>query len=148
MSKNWVYPLLTLLGGLGLVIYGSALYANPRILIEWQTATEIDTVGFNLYRAEDIDGPYQKINEALIPASNEPFKGASYRYEDANVVPNRVYYYQLEDVDNQGKATQHEPISVQAKPQGLIEILGGVGIMIIGFVFAARNRSRQHISLL
>jgi hypothetical protein len=130
------------LGGI-LILTGYALFKNPRINVEWQTATEINTVGFNLYRAEKREGPYDKLNESIIPASNDPMRGGSYRYVDANVMPNRVYYYQLEDLDTSGVATKHEPIVVQAKAQGVYEIIGGVILVALGLVFWAQERSRR-----
>lgn len=143
VNLNLTLNLLFVAGGLGLAIYGFVLYRSPRILVEWQTATEIDTVGFNLYRSEQPGGPYQKLNETIIPSSGEPLKGHSYRYVDATVVPNRVYYYQLEDVDTQGKTTRHDPISVQAKPQGISEMVSGGLIAILGFALGLWNRSRR-----
>ncbi|MCX8062355.1 MAG: hypothetical protein N3D16_07225 [Anaerolineales bacterium] len=134
-------------GGGGLFGYGIFLYRTPQVVIEWQTATEIDTVGFNLYRAEDPQGPFLKINDALIPSSNEPLKGGSYRFVDANVVPNRVYFYQLEDLDLQGKSTKHEPISVQAAPQGQIEMVAGGGIALLGLVLGIWQKTQQNKEL-
>jgi hypothetical protein len=61
-------------------------------------------------------------------------------------MPNRTYYYQLEDVDTQGKTTKHEPISVQANPQGLFELIGGAGLVAIGVIFGIRNRARSSAS--
>lgn len=141
--KTWSLYLWVILAGFGLIVYGFILYRNPRIVIEWQTATEIDTVGFNLYRAEQPDGPYIRINEAIILSSGGSLRGDSYRYVDANVVPNRIYTYQLEDIDTQGKATKHEPISVQAKSQGFFEIALGGAIALIGFVLGMRQRAHQ-----
>jgi len=145
-TRYSLISLLTILGGLALVVYGVVLYRSPRILIEWETATEIDTIGFNLYRANQIEGPYQKLNDSLIPATNDSFRGGSYQYVDANIMPNRTYYYQLEDVDTQGKTTKHEPISVQANPQGLFELIGGAGLVAIGVIFGIRNRARSSAS--
>ncbi|MEA3439393.1 MAG: hypothetical protein U9R58_03845, partial [Chloroflexota bacterium] len=38
------------------------------ILVSWETATEVDLVGFNLYRSESIGGARGKLNSVLIPA--------------------------------------------------------------------------------
>ncbi len=135
--------LFLILAGLVLMFSGFFLYRSPRIIVEWQTATEIDTVGFNLYRADQADGNYEKINPTLIPSSDEPLKGGSYQYVDARVVPNRVYYYQLEDIDTQGKGTKHEPISVIAKPQGLIELASGGVMVLMGIILAVKGRQTQ-----
>ena len=47
------------------------------IHVEWETVTEIDNLGFNLYRADAPDGPYVKLNEELIPsqAPGSPVRG-------------------------------------------------------------------------
>lgn len=131
------------IGGIGLFLYGMVLFRTPQVVINWQTATEIDTVGFNLYRAEDPQGPFIQINETLIPASDEPLKGGSYQFVDASVMPNRIYYYQLEDLDTQGKSTRHEPISVQAKPQGQIEMIAGGSLALLGMVLGMWKKTQK-----
>lgn len=80
-----------------------------RIMLKWETASEIDNVGFNIYRAESADGEYTKINDALIPAKGSPSSGAVYRFIDRNVERGKTYYYKLEDIDTAGKGTIHEP---------------------------------------
>ena len=52
------------------------------VRLTWETAAEIDNAGFNLYRAESEDGPYVKINDALIPAEGSSVQGASYEFVD------------------------------------------------------------------
>ena len=82
----------------------SSLTATPgvdRIIIAWSTASEIDTVGFNLYRAEAEAEKYIKINSSLIPAQGSSIQGASYEFIDTNVKNRKTYYYKLEDIDLQ-----------------------------------------------
>jgi hypothetical protein len=83
-----------------------------RVMVEWTTATELNTAGFNVYRSERAEGPYVRINPQLIPASDRPLVGGKYKYEDANVVAGKTYYYQLEDLTLNGTSTQHEPVEV------------------------------------
>ena len=82
------------------------------ILLEWETATEEETLGFNLYRAQALEGEPIRLNEELIP-SQEPgrARGAFYEYEDSSAVLCEYYYYWLEDVDASGGATRHGPVS-------------------------------------
>jgi hypothetical protein len=84
------------------------------VLITWTTATEIDLLGFNLYRAESFAGAWIQVNEDLIPsqASGGPV-GANYQFVDGFVEPGMIYYYWLEAVSSSGKVTHHGPVSVQ-----------------------------------
>jgi len=83
---------------------------NSRMVLEWTTASEVNTEGFNVYRSETEDGEYVKINQALIPAQGNPSTGASYSFVDTDVRPGRTYYYKLEDVDTSGNSTFHGPV--------------------------------------
>gem|GEM_PF-2508541 len=91
-----------------------AAQPNPssRVTLSWVTASEINTAGFNLYRSENSDGPFARINPQLIPASPDPLHGGRYEYSDLSIVPNRTYYYQLEDIELNGAIVRHAPISV------------------------------------
>jgi hypothetical protein len=84
------------------------------VVIEWTTANEVNTAGFNLYRGETPDGPFTQINASLIPASSDPLTGGDYRFEDTSVQPGRTYYYQLEDVEYSGATTRHGPVQSTA----------------------------------
>lgn len=85
------------------------------IRVEWETATELDNLGFNLYRSESADGPFTQLNAGLIPAQNPgQVLGAVYTWQDESTPANTTLYYKLEDVDIHGVRTFHGPISVNA----------------------------------
>jgi len=87
---------------------------NGRATIAWETGTEIDNAGFNLYRATAPEGPWLKINSSLILAEGNPVTGAEYSFVDR---PGRgTFYYQLEDVDDNGVPTLHEPVMANLGP--------------------------------
>jgi subtilisin family serine protease len=88
------------------------------IRVEWETVSEVDSLGFNLYRAEAPDGPRTQLNEGLIPSQVPPGspEGAAYQFMDGSVRPGVTYYYWLEDVDVYGLGTYHGPVSA-ALPQ-------------------------------
>jgi hypothetical protein len=85
------------------------------VTIDWTTASEIDTIGFNLYRSEQNDQGFIRVNPAIIPASQEPLTGGEYTYQDTDVVPGKVYYYLLEDIAMDGQVTRNSPIEVKAQ---------------------------------
>jgi hypothetical protein len=85
------------------------------ILVEWETATEIDTLGFDLYRSESPGGPHAKLNASLIPVQvpGAPI-GAAYAWPDEAVEPGLTYWYWLDDIDVDSVATRHGPVEATA----------------------------------
>lgn len=77
------------------------------ILLAWETATEWDTVGFNLYRREMGTDAYARINASPIPSLGP--EGGAYTFADAGVTAGVTYEYLLEDVDWGGRTAQHGP---------------------------------------
>ncbi len=131
------------------MLTGCASIAPARILIQWTTASEVNTAGFNLYRSQDSEGPYTKINAQLIPASNDALTGAKYEYEDTDVVYGRTYYYQLEDVELSGTSTRHGPIIITASaalpgdPTGILLALCLAALVGLGAVLYTSRRFRK-----
>jgi hypothetical protein len=117
------------------------------IKVEWSTASEIDTAGFNIYRSESSQGPYVKVNSNLIPASGDPFSGGDYSFTDKDILSGQTYYYQLEDVDLSGAINRHGPIQVSNRVIGIYEIgefiLAG-GIIILGLLGLLKSISREN----
>lgn len=83
------------------------------VVLRWETASEIDNLGFNIYRAPKKKGPWTKLNEQLIPSQVPPGSpvGATYEWTDSGAVAGGKYFYLLEDVDVHGTATQHGPVT-------------------------------------
>ena len=79
-------------------------------VIEWETATETDNSGFNLYRTISFDNDYMQLNPALIPAEGSPTSGAQYRYVDLIGGLLGKPWYKLEDIDTAGLSTMHGPV--------------------------------------
>jgi hypothetical protein len=85
---------------------------DGQVMLQWETAAEIDTAGFNIYRAESENSAYSKINNALIPAKGSSTQGTSYKFTDSTVKNRKRYYYKLEDVNINGKTAMHGPVRV------------------------------------
>jgi len=113
----------TALAGLALAYDAYTGRSKATVVVEWSTASELDTAGFNLYRSDSPDGPFARVNQDLIPASSDPLIGGSYRFTDTEVVAGHTYYYQLEDVEIGGTTTRHGPIEVRAEGGARTEML-------------------------
>ena len=81
-----------------------------RVIINFTTASELDNAGFNIYR-KTAGSDWVKVNDALIPAEGTVTEGASYSLVDDDVKNRVTYEYMLEDVDLNGVATLHEPVT-------------------------------------
>ncbi|MEN8218677.1 MAG: leucine-rich repeat domain-containing protein [Pseudomonadota bacterium] len=80
------------------------------ILLEWQTAIEVDNAGFHLWRATGEawkSGDYStviRLTEQVIAAQGN---SSVYSYRDTDVESGITYYYGLEDIDLYGQSTFH-----------------------------------------
>jgi len=117
---------VVILLGLYTLFTGWQSYANPQVVVEWSTATELDTAGFNLYRSSSADGPFVQVNEQLVPSSPDPLTGGDYAFTDTGVDPGRTYFYELEEVEYNGATQRFPPIQVTAGGSLLSLLLAGV----------------------
>ena len=102
--------------GLAAAILITQLIRPPQIQIVWQTESEFETAGYNIYRSEVADGDYTQINTAMILSGQDALAGSEYAYVDTNIEPGRTYFYRLEEVELDGSTTFYdaepgEPIS-------------------------------------
>jgi hypothetical protein len=98
------------------VLLGSvtAEAVRDRILLAWDTASELYNLGFQVYRATSQDGKRERLTSTLI-ASQTPGSpsGAHYEFIDEAVQPMVTYYYWLEQVDVNGATQLYGPISAK-----------------------------------
>jgi len=108
----------------------------PAVTVEWSTASELNTAGFNVLRSESPSGPFTRLNSEVIPASPDPLVGGSYVYTDTIVTPGQTYYYQLEEVEFGGGTSLQGTVVVTA-PQGTEPIVVIAAISIAAIIIAA-----------
>lgn len=82
-----------------------------RITLNWETALELDMVGYNVYRSEGPDGPKVKLNGDVIQAQLGWY-GSTYTFEDVGVESGKTYYYWLEIVNLDGTEFYPEPVVI------------------------------------
>jgi hypothetical protein len=74
-------------------------------VIHWETALELDTLGFNILRSTSLDGERVQLNEQLIPSQAPGGFGGSYEFVDYDIQPGVTYYYWLAFVETSGEPT-------------------------------------------
>jgi len=89
----------------------SAQVTGGHILLKWETASEVDNVGFHIWRSLSADGSYERLTPILIPAKGGPSFGASYEWIDDNALFGLTYFYKLEDIEHDGDNEFHGPVS-------------------------------------
>lgn len=82
--------------------------------VEWETASEVGTAGFNVYRRDADSGRYAKLNDRLLPSLVAAPKGGVYRYPDAAIVAGGIYTYAIEEVEATGRRRLYGPYTVVA----------------------------------
>ena len=93
-----------------------ALPADTAVDLEWQTGSELDNLGFHLYRAFSEDGLWTRITSSLIPGLGSSPEGAFYSFRDTGLTNGVRYFYKLEDIDATSRSTFHGPVSATPSP--------------------------------
>jgi hypothetical protein len=137
-GSRWL-PALICLSCAALIL---AACSTP-IRIEWNTETEMNTAGFNVYRGESPDGPFDvKVNAELIPPSPDPLSGGKYSLLDRSARSGVTYYYQLQEVEKTGEVSVHGPIQAKGSPFSWQQtlVLAVVAVAVLGlWVFGGRR---------
>ncbi len=126
----WIICGILFIAGIALAIHAILNLDKANVIVEWTTASELDTVGFYLLRGETPAGPFEQVNNELIPATSDSLTGSSYSYEDQGVTAGVTYFYMLEDIENTGNSNQHGPIVVEASSPAKTELL--IAALLIG----------------
>ncbi len=113
-----------------------------RVVVTWETVSEINNAGFNLYRGLQADGSDRALLTYVASQAPGSTQGAFYSYEDVAVEVGQTYWYWLEDIDLSGATTLHGPVSatVQAPTAvtlGGLEAAAGGGASFVGLALAA-----------
>ncbi len=90
-----------------------ATYTNGDILVEWETASEIDMAGFYLKRSNVEDGEYIRIS-GFISSEGEISFGWYYTFLDTNIIQGEYYCYILEAVEIDQGIEEHGPVCLTA----------------------------------
>ncbi|MBN2054181.1 hypothetical protein JW905_04625, partial [bacterium] len=73
--------------------------------ISWTTTTEVNNLGFHLYRSTSYNTGFERITTSMIPGAGTSFTRHEYSYTDAAVSNGSPYFYRLAMIDGNGGVT-------------------------------------------
>jgi hypothetical protein len=93
----------------------SATAGDQEVLLNWRTQSELENLGFEIYRAINSDDNYQlhesyRTNNNLVGAGNSNVL-RQYQFTDSYLINGKIYWYKIADVDFHGNRTFHGPVS-------------------------------------
>lgn len=145
IHQNNASKLLILMGFLWLVLGGGLIFYQlitpPSVTVQWNTETELNTAGFNLYRSKLDEDNYVRVNDVMIDSEGSAISGASYTFVDHAVKAGKTFNYLLEEIQNDGKANRYEDDKFSYTVPGMtgwsvvlaaLSIVAGLGLLVIG----------------
>lgn len=128
------------------------------VTLAWETVSETDNAGFNIYRSDAPDGEPALLAfvPSQVPGSSQ---GAAYTWIDAEVAAGATYWYTLEDVELSGATTRHAPVEVTVGAPNAVGLaafsgavasasalagLAGLATLALAGAASARLRRREH----
>jgi hypothetical protein len=94
-----------------------ATAAGHGAVVEWQTASEIDAAGFDLYRLDTAAGTWHKVNRTMVPSLTGAPQGGAYRVLDDTAPTSGEAFYQVIETEIRG-GRRHYPFHVAIEPAG------------------------------
>jgi len=84
-----------------------------RVTLDWATASELNNLGFNIYRRdlENLDD-WEMINEDMIDGQGSTSQETNYVFVDSKVVSGETYVYKLESVSLDGFRVDEKMVEV------------------------------------
>ncbi len=90
----------------------TAKIEEGKVTVEWITESELNNLGFNLYKSLNGSDNFEKLNDELIEGAGSSSESHTYSFIDEEVIPGNSYTYQLEDICGDGRVEKHEKITI------------------------------------
>lgn len=88
----------------------TALSSDKGVLVFWRAETEVNNLGFAIYRSEEKNGKYIKIG--FVHGAGSSAMPNEYEFADKEVEAGKTYFYYLEDIDITGEKSKSEIIKI------------------------------------
>ena len=73
----------------------------------------MNSSGFHVWRRDGENGGFRRVTTELIPSQGNSSSAIDYSFSDPNVQEGVTYFYKIQEIDMEGKATFVSEISVQ-----------------------------------
>jgi hypothetical protein len=102
----------------------TAIPADKGVIIKWRTESELNNLGFDVYRSENLDGTFARVNQTRIQGSGTDATPHNYKFVDESVEVGKTYYYYLEDISYSGVKGRSKIIQVIVDLTGKLKVVG------------------------
>jgi len=82
----------------------------PKNTLKWTTASEVDNFGFDIFRSDSEDGPFEKMTHDPLPGAGTTDEPQAYLWEDFDINKGQDYYYYVESISMAGVRERFSPI--------------------------------------
>lgn len=93
------------------VVDFTATSEQDGVVVRWETARELDTEGYHVWRRTQPDEESTRVTTKLIPAEGGPTERAKYSHVDSQADPREEHEFKLEEVEHSGRSTFFGPVS-------------------------------------
>lgn len=113
--------------------------------IKWSTASETNNAYYELQRKYSLEN-FKTISRLAGSGNSNTLN--SYNYEDADIKPGTLYYYQLKQIDFNGEAHFSKVIDVKTMDSNLpVQIIQLFGEADAYFIYSLNESAQVHIEL-
>ena len=139
-----------ILGATWLIVAVSLLvfvFTNPTPpKVQWNTETELNTAGFQIYRSTSPDGEFVLITDDYIPSKGSSITGGTYSFTDNSALPGKTYYYLLEEIELDGSTNRYMENMISQRvpfiPGWLIALIALITLVGIGLIVTGLKKGR------
>lgn len=78
--------------------------------IRWATASEINNFGYDVYRGDTEEGPFERLTPSPILGAGTTDETQRYEYIDKTIEPGKDYYYFVESISIHGERERFTPV--------------------------------------
>ncbi len=76
----------------------------------WSTASELDNFGYDVYRGDSEEGPFERLTTDPIQGAGTTDEPQQYSYRDENIDPCKAYWYYVEAISTSGTREKFTPV--------------------------------------